>query len=95
MAKLAVPPLLSLRHFLVLSIALNVSLILRTVYYESEKGSKGFCLNKNMMADADSDDREGHLIHKSRLAMSSTSSLVNSTRADHPGGRETVINLDQ
>ncbi|KAG5039594.1 hypothetical protein AAZX31_05G038800 [Glycine max] len=93
MAKLAVPPLLSLRHFLVLSIALNVSLILRTVYYESEKGSKGFCLNKKMMADADS-DREGHLIHKSRLAMSSTSSLVNSTRADHPGGRETVINLD-
>ncbi|KAK7389106.1 hypothetical protein VNO78_23938 [Psophocarpus tetragonolobus] len=87
MAKLAVPPLFSLRHFLVLSLALNVSLILRTAYYESGEGSKGFCLKKKMMVDVDSD-----VIDKSRLAISSsTSSLVNSTRS---AGRERVINLD-
>ncbi|TKY55241.1 Tryptophan aminotransferase-related protein 2 [Spatholobus suberectus] len=91
MAKL--PPMFSLRHFLVVSLALNVSLILRTVYYESEERSKGFCMKKKLMTDADSNG-EGHLIHKSRLAISSTSSLVNSTCADHPAGRERLINLD-
>ncbi|RDX64259.1 Tryptophan aminotransferase-related protein 2, partial [Mucuna pruriens] len=95
MAKLPVLPLFSLRHFLVLSLALNVSLILRTMYYdyESEEGSKGFCLKEKIMTDADSNS-DGNLIHKSRLAIASTSSLVNSTRADQPPGTERVINLD-
>ncbi|XP_061360392.1 tryptophan aminotransferase-related protein 2 isoform X2 [Gastrolobium bilobum] len=56
--------------------------------YESEEGN---ALKKTLVADA---DREGHIVHKSRLAISSTSSVVNSTRADHPEDSERVINLD-
>ncbi|KAK7347051.1 hypothetical protein VNO80_21577 [Phaseolus coccineus] len=73
----AVPSLFSLRHLLVLSLALNVSLILRALYNESGEGNRWwFCFKKKKMADAES-----------WLAISSTSSLRNSTR-------EKVINLD-
>ncbi|XP_027368861.1 tryptophan aminotransferase-related protein 2-like [Abrus precatorius] len=82
MAKL--PTMFTLRHFLVLSLALNVSLILRMVY-ESEEGDN----SKGMEPK-----REGHVAQKSRLSISSTSYLVNSTRADHGGGRDKVIDLD-
>ncbi|KAJ1377430.1 Pyridoxal phosphate-dependent transferase, major domain [Sesbania bispinosa] len=88
MAKL--PTMFSLRHLLVLSLALNVSLILRMVY-ESEEGSDSFCLKKTVMS---SGVEEGHIIHKSRLAISPASSFANSTLTDHPGGRDRVINLD-
>ncbi|KAK7330526.1 hypothetical protein VNO77_24721 [Canavalia gladiata] len=85
MAKL--PTMFSLRHLLVLSVALNVSLILRMMY-ESEEGNSGCCLKRK-------GNSEGNVIHQSRLAISSsTSSLMNSTRADHPGGRDRMIKLD-
>ncbi|CAJ1943797.1 unnamed protein product [Sphenostylis stenocarpa] len=71
-----IPSLFSLRHLLVLSLALNVSLILRAVYHESGEDIKWFRFKKKLMADAES-----------CLAISSTSSPVNSTR-------EKVINLD-
>jgi len=66
----AVPSLFSLRHLLVLSLALNVSLILRALYQESGEGNKWwFCFKKKMVADAES-----------WLTISSTPSLDNSTR---------------
>jgi len=78
------PAMVSLRHLLVLSLALNVSLILRMVYEgDDQQGSN----NKNM---------EGYnrIIQKSRLVMPSTIS-ANSTRKDHAGVMDKIINLDQ
>lgn len=83
--------MLSLSNLLVLSLALNVSLILRMVY-EREDGHKGCCFNKQ---------RDGHVVHQARLAISSSSSsspsssLANFSRANHREARERVINLDQ
>lgn len=75
------PAMLSLRHLLVLSLALNVSLILRMVYEgDDQQGSN----NQNM----------GRIIQKSRLVIPSTIS-ANSTRKDHAGVMDKIINLDQ
>jgi len=75
------PAMLSLRHLLVLSLALNVSLILRMVYEgDDQQGSN----NQNM----------GRIIQKSRLVIPSTIS-ANSTRKDHSGVMDKIINLDQ
>lgn len=65
-----------------LSLAVNVSLILRMVYEGEREGT-----NKNM---------EGYnrIIQKSRLVIPSTS-FANSTRKDRSGGMDNVINLDQ
>lgn len=83
MAKL--PTVFSLRHLLVLSLALNVSLILRILVYEVEQGHDRSCSNT-----------EGRNTHKTRMVISSsTSPLANSTCTDHIGGRNRVINLDQ
>jgi L-tryptophan--pyruvate aminotransferase len=78
------PAMLSLKHFLVLSLALNVSLILRMVYEADQEGS-----NSNKI--------EGYnrIIEKSRLAISSITSFANSTRKDHSGIMDKIINLDQ
>ncbi|KAJ7956201.1 Tryptophan aminotransferase-like protein [Quillaja saponaria] len=88
MAK--IPTMFSLRHLLVLSLALNVSLVLRIVY-ESEQGCKLFWLKKligTSMAGDDS-ERETHIVQRARLSVSNFS-----TRSgDHEGG-ERVINLD-
>ncbi|XP_014490583.1 tryptophan aminotransferase-related protein 2 isoform X2 [Vigna radiata var. radiata] len=66
----AVPSLFSLRHLLVLSLALNLSLILRALYHQRGEDNKWwFCFKKKMMEDADS-----------CFTTSSTSSLHNSTR---------------
>ncbi|RHN63478.1 putative transaminase [Medicago truncatula] len=74
------PAMLSLRHLLVLSLALNVSLILRMVYEgDDQQGSN----NQNM----------GRIIQKSRLVIPSTIS-ANSTRKDHAGVMDKIINLD-
>ncbi|KAK2409185.1 L-tryptophan--pyruvate aminotransferase [Trifolium repens] len=77
------PAMLSLKHFLVLSLALNVSLILRMVYEADQEGS-----NSNKI--------EGYnrIIEKSRLAISSITSFANSTRKHHSGIMDKVINLD-
>lgn len=77
------PAMLSLRHLLVLSIALNVSLILRMVYEEGDQQGSN---TKNM---------EGYtrIVQKSRLVMPSTISS-NSTRKDHSEVMDKIINLD-
>lgn len=77
------PAMLSLRHLLVLSIALNVSLILRMVYEEGDQQGSN---TKNM---------EGctRIVQKSRLVMPSTISS-NSTRKDHSEVMDKIINLD-
>ncbi|XP_028765189.1 tryptophan aminotransferase-related protein 2 [Neltuma alba] len=89
MAKL--PNMLSLWNLLVLSLALNVSLILRMVY-EREQGYKGSsCFKKQ---------GDGHVFHEASLTISSSSSsssssnLANSSCPNHPQGSERVINLD-
>ncbi|RDY10571.1 hypothetical protein CR513_04885, partial [Mucuna pruriens] len=97
MAKL--PTVFSLRHFLVLSLALNVSLILRLMLYQSEKGHNHSCFEteRGTSISRTNSYTEGHNIniHKSRMLISSsTSSLANSTCADQTGGRNRVINLD-
>lgn len=92
MAK--IPTMFSLWNLLVLSLALNVSLILRMVY-ESEEGYKGSssCLKKQRGSSmVDSDSYKNLSIPSS----SSSSNLSdNSTCATHPERREKVINLDQ
>ena len=89
------PTVFSLRHFLVLSLALNVSLILRMVYEGDEVYNRS-CSKKETgisVAGADESNSQGH---KSRLVISSTSSsLANSTCTDREGGTNRVINLDQ
>ncbi|KAF7806050.1 tryptophan aminotransferase-related protein 2-like [Senna tora] len=85
MAKL--PATISLRHLLVLSLALNVSLVLKMIY-ESEEYS---CL-KTTKEDAASNGDE-RLVHKSRLAISSPSSSY-STPKVHPKDKDKVINLN-
>lgn len=66
-----------------LSLALNVSLILRMVY--DEQGGNN---NKKSM------EVYNHNILKSRLVIPSTS-FANSTRKDHSGVVDRVIKLDQ
>jgi L-tryptophan--pyruvate aminotransferase len=78
------PAMLSLKHFLVLSLALNVSLILRMVYEGEQKG-----INNNKIQGYN------RIIQKSRLAISSITSFANSTRKDHSGIMDKIINLDQ
>ncbi|XP_057442909.1 tryptophan aminotransferase-related protein 2-like isoform X2 [Lotus japonicus] len=97
MAKL--PNVFSLRHLLVLSLALNVSFILRLLFEGEEGHDHCSCLRKERrakIARADSNTETGEQsIKESRVAVSSsTSSLANSTCKDHPGGRNRVINLD-
>ncbi|XP_004501887.1 tryptophan aminotransferase-related protein 2-like [Cicer arietinum] len=94
MAKIS-STVFSLRHFLVLSLALNVSLILRIVY-EGEEGHDNSCLKNetgNSISRADFDTKT-HNILKSRVVMSSTLSSGNSTCKYHTGSRNKVINLD-
>ncbi|KAL5064599.1 hypothetical protein RYX36_026336 [Vicia faba] len=79
MAKL--PAMLSLRHLLILSLAVNVSLVLRMVY-EGEQGET----NKKMGG-------YNRIFQKSRLVIPSTS-FANSTRKDCSGGMDKIINLD-
>ncbi|KAF7838292.1 tryptophan aminotransferase-related protein 2-like [Senna tora] len=85
MAKL--PSMFSLGNLLVLSLALNLSLILRMVY-EREEGYRGkgsSCLKKqrgSLMADSG---------HRGALNLSLGD---DSARASHSQGRERIINLD-
>lgn len=74
----------SLRHFLVLSLALNVSFILR-MFYDGEVGHNNSSLNRA---------KANNNVHKSRVVMSSISSLKNSTCKDLTGSRNRIINLD-
>ncbi|KAH1112017.1 hypothetical protein GLYMA_04G186700v4 [Glycine max] len=88
MAKL--PTMFSLRHFLVLSLALNVSLLLRLMMHQGAQ--------KAHKERTNSVTEEHHNIHKSRMVISSssssssTSSFANSTSTT--GGYNRVINLD-
>ncbi|KAI9108874.1 hypothetical protein K1719_020179 [Acacia pycnantha] len=85
MAKL--PNMLSLWNLLVLSLALNVSLILRMVSESQERYIGSSCFKKQ---------GDGHVFHEASLTISSSLSpnFANSSRANHPQGNERVINLD-
>lgn len=91
MAKL--PTMFSLRHFLVLSLALNVSLLLRLMMHQGAQ--------KAHKERTNSVTEEHHNIHKSRMVISSssssssTSSFANSTSTTGASSNNRVINLDQ
>ena len=78
---------LSMRHFFVLSLALNVSFILRTVY-EREHGLSWFGF----------ESENDQVTQRTRLSMSSSSSSLSSTTTtltEAQDGGERIINLDQ
>ncbi|XP_019463890.1 PREDICTED: tryptophan aminotransferase-related protein 2-like [Lupinus angustifolius] len=87
------PTMFSMRHFLVVSLALNVSLILRIVYDNEDNPSKYMGLKKTTTSEYDAKSRrEVPIIHHLRL---STSTLANSsTCSDHPEDRDRIVNLD-
>ncbi|TKY73536.1 Tryptophan aminotransferase-related protein 2 [Spatholobus suberectus] len=96
MAKLPTV-LFSLRHFLVLSLALNVSLILRLMVYEGEEAHNHSCLEteRGTSISRTNSNTEGRSVHKSRMVISSsTSSLPDSTCTEQTGRGNRVINLD-
>ncbi|KAL3571143.1 hypothetical protein D5086_028392 [Populus alba] len=82
----------SLRNLLVLSLALNVSLILR-VLYEKESGViSGLSLdNKREALRTDSMPSEAHATQREHLSMPSSSSSSSTVDSN---GRDRVINLD-
>ncbi|KAJ7945831.1 Tryptophan aminotransferase-related protein 2 [Quillaja saponaria] len=85
-----IPTMFCLRHLLVLSLALNMSLVLRIVY-ESEQGSKLFWL-KNKIGTTKADEvykKETHISQKVLLSVSNSS-----THEDNQEGVERIINLD-
>ncbi|KAI4343719.1 hypothetical protein L6164_011035 [Bauhinia variegata] len=92
MAK--IPTVFSLRHCFVVSLALNVSLVLRMVY-ECDQGCKGACL-KTQSSPSMAEPGSKYVMHQSRLAVSSSSPLVNSnsTQTAHLKVGERIINLD-
>jgi L-tryptophan--pyruvate aminotransferase len=83
----------SLRNLLVLSLALNVSLILR-VLYEKESGViSGLSLdNRREALRTDSMPSEAHATQREHLSMRSSSSSSSTVDSN---GRDRVINLDQ
>lgn len=84
MAKIS--SVLSMRHFFVLSLALNVSFILRTVY-EREHGLSWFGF----------ESENDQVTQRTRLSMSSSSSSLSSTTTtltEAQDGGERIINLD-
>ncbi|KAI5407146.1 tryptophan aminotransferase-related protein 2 [Lathyrus oleraceus] len=90
MAKIPSTAVFSTKHFLALSLALNVSFILRMLY-EGEQGHNMSCI-KN---ETDFDTKTHSNIIKSRVVMSSsTSSLANSTCTDGKARSNRIINLD-
>ncbi|XP_058767078.1 tryptophan aminotransferase-related protein 2-like [Vicia villosa] len=91
MAKIPNTVLLSSKHLLVLSLALNVSFILRMLY-EGEQGHNNISCYKN---GTDFDTKTHSNILKSHVVMSSsTSSLANSTCIDVKARSNRIINLD-
>ena len=77
----------SLRNLLVLSLALNVSLILRVLLlHDSQNGS----FNGLFFKEQNGGQEEAHASQRTRLSSSVSSSL---TMAQ--GGEDRVINLDQ
>jgi hypothetical protein len=83
-----------------LSLALNVSLILKMVYEGEEvHNNNNSCLKNergtSIAARARARARARADFHKSRVVMSTTSSLSNSTCTDLTRGNNRIINLDQ
>ncbi|XP_031266067.1 tryptophan aminotransferase-related protein 2 isoform X1 [Pistacia vera] len=95
-------PVFTLKHFLVLSLALNVSLILRAMY-ESEKGSLYRVLSlqqqrSSVIAGCGSQE-EAHVSKKKHLSISlpsldTTTSTGIEAEAEAEDGGERIINLD-
>lgn len=86
----------SLKNLFVLSLALNVSLILR-VFYESEKQvPSGFTTEKqraSLMADSGS-EKEADVNQRTIQSLSTSPSSATSLSEVEDGG-ERIINLDQ
>lgn len=88
MAK--IPSVFSLKHFLVLSLALNVSLVMRVVFQSEKHGSFVFSLLKlggSSMVDSQVSQRT--------LLATTSSSTAKTSLAEIEDGGEQVINLDQ
>jgi L-tryptophan--pyruvate aminotransferase len=98
MAKIPNTGVFSSRHLLMLSLALNVSLILKIVYEGEEvHNNNNSCLKNERVTSiaARARARARADFHKSRVVMSTTSSLSNSTCTDLTRGNNRIINLDQ
>jgi hypothetical protein len=79
-----------------LSLALNVSLILKMVYEGEEvHNNNNSCLKNERGTSIAARARARADFHKSRVVMSTTSSLSNSTCTDLTRGNNRIINLDQ
>ncbi|CAK8566730.1 unnamed protein product [Lathyrus sativus] len=90
MAKIPSTTVFSTKHLLALSLALNVSFILRMLY-EGEQVRNVSCFKNG----TDFDSKTHTNIIKSRVVMSSsTSSLANSTCTDVKARSNKIINLD-
>jgi hypothetical protein len=78
-----------------LSLALNVSLIPKIVYEGEEvhNNNNNSCLKNERGTSIAARARAD--FHKSRVVMSTTSSLSNSTCTDLTRGNNRIINLDQ
>ncbi|KAG7954496.1 hypothetical protein I3843_11G021800 [Carya illinoinensis] len=72
----------SMRHLFLLSLAMNVSLILRTMY-EREHGLNWLCFEAP----------NGHLSQRTRLSLSSSSTSATTTPIDAQPGGDSIINL--
>ncbi|XP_011046207.1 PREDICTED: tryptophan aminotransferase-related protein 2-like [Populus euphratica] len=82
----------SLRNLLVLSVALNVSLILRVLYEKESRVISGLSLDNSREAlRTDSMPSEAHATEREHLSMPSSSSSSSSVDSN---GRDRVINLD-
>ncbi|WJX33086.1 L-tryptophan--pyruvate aminotransferase [Trifolium repens] len=94
MAKIPNTGVFSSRHLLMLSLALNVSLILKIVYEGEEvhNNNNNSCLKNERGTSIAARARAD--FHKSRVVMSTTSSLSNSTCTDLTRGNNRIINLD-
>ncbi|KAL6997127.1 L-tryptophan--pyruvate aminotransferase [Sarracenia purpurea var. burkii] len=95
---------LSLRHVLMLSLALNVGLILRLGYvgesWRAEQSLHGFCLEEKQLNRgtspspmADSSQKVPH-VSKTKLVMTTSSTSTSRSTGVEDGGGQRVINLD-
>ena len=88
MAK--IPSLFSLKHFLVLSLALNMSLVMRVVFESEKHGFFAFSLLK-----LGGSSMVYSQVSQRTLLATTSSSTAKTSLAEIEDGGEQVINLDQ
>lgn len=90
-----IPSFFSLKHFLVLSLALNVSLVMRVIFENEKQGPLfGFSMLKLRGSSmADRQVRQRTLLSTSYS--SSSSSSAKTTLAEVEDDQERIVNLDQ